>query len=113
MRNDVDWWMVTTGLSSLLWPVLQGFLVYAAVLFFRADRRFHAGCFLAGSCLGLLLALWRLVLFSPRLGGGDMASAQIGMAIQTGLSLIAQGLSAYGLVAIALIQFRQASPPPP
>lgn len=95
------------GLTTLLYPVMKGFLLYAAVLFFRADRRSHTWCLVVGAGLNFFLNLWRLALMSPLAGQGGLEVFQRFLVIQSGLGLIGTGLVTYGLVAVALIQFRR------
>ncbi|MCB1076387.1 MAG: hypothetical protein KDM64_01050 [Verrucomicrobiae bacterium] len=98
-----------SSLATLLWPVLQGFLLYAAILFFRVDRRLHTWSLLIGASLALLLGLWRLVATAVMVRMVTPGSNLFGQsfAIQTGLSIIAQAMIVYGLVAIATIHFRR------
>ena len=97
------------GAGSLLWPVIQGCLVYASWLCLRAVRHPATWCLLIGHVLWLLVSLWRLVLMVPVLAQAERSvESQLTMvALQTGLSLIAGGLTAYGLVGVGLALMRR------
>lgn len=94
------------GAGSLLWPVIQGCLLYASWLCVKALRRPAAWCLLVGHGLMLLISLLRLALMVPALAGSPESHMTM-IAVQSGLSLVAGGLTAYGLVGVGMALMRQ------
>ena len=105
-----------TELEYVFWLAQAIAFLIAGVLIFRADRRFHAGCFLAGSFLSFLLVLWQTYDYSAIVGWviGDPIpeNSEFYLNIQSGLAILASGLMAYGIIVIALIQFRRSKSEP-
>jgi len=102
-------------LTGFLWPILSGILVYASVLFYRADRRAHTVALVIGFSMQTLMGVWMQLgqfFFPFRFDQGDIEAYWMkALAIQTGVSLIGRGLVVYGLVTIALIQYRKSKAP--
>jgi hypothetical protein len=106
----MNFFALTSIVSSVLGLILEGTVLYAAILFFKADRRLHTWFLLIGAAGSLLARLFSAVIFSAffasRLSGGQ--NIQSVFAVQSGISLIFAAMFAYGLVSVALIHYRKA-----
>lgn len=107
-----DSYYVVTGFTihSLLYALFAGCLVYAAVLFFRADRRLHTGILLGGAILKIVGLLWVEIRWRMQSNDEFASSSKIDLwdlLLEGGVNLIGEAMIAYGLVAVALIQFRK------
>ncbi len=84
--------------------VVAAFLV-AAVLFFRAERRWPTWGFLIGTSGELLFQLWQLI--QSRMVPESESLDLKRFALHQGISFFFWCLMAYGLVSIAYVAFRR------
>ena len=106
-------------LSQLLHLGLSAFFVYVAILFLRSDPRAHTWCLLIGTVILALLGIAQFLLFSPPFDlvgkifgdGTNGFSAQQYFQVTSAISVVARALTLYGLLVIALIQYRQSRAP--
>ena len=114
--SSTYWVDVGFTLNSVLWLAFHACLLLSAIWFFRADRRIHTGILLVGAILKLTMVAWnelRWRLVEPTSLNGDFV--EIGekeFLLSSGVSLLGEAMVAYGLVAVALIQFRRSKVPP-
>ena len=96
-------------LVIVLWPFLTVVMLIAGILVIRA-RLLHSGlAIVIGTSVSLMTQFSRIVLawLLPLGDDGEIEKFQQNMMIGQGIEFVADGLVAYGLLALALIVFRQ------
>ena len=115
--TGIDWAKLLLIINSLAGPLITAVAIVAAVMFFRADRRVHTVCLLAGCVLIFVVRVAHVVAWLPGVGyfdrGDSTALADLVEYNNTTVlvNLVAWTLFAFGLLVVAMTRLRTKNTP--